>query len=151
MFLLIIGFAVGVFVGYKFPQQVDQAVQSSKSLFNVWEKRRVYLQNADDAVANFSDFVEHMHPPDGNDCFDFVVIHQGIIDEVKKTLTLDKFNAAWTKLKKRTRWLVIDTGRGLPEQARLESHRWVEYSNVAECVARYAGDKFRFAQLLSAL
>jgi len=34
MFLLILGFAVGVFVGYKFPQQVEQAVQSSKSLFN---------------------------------------------------------------------------------------------------------------------
>jgi hypothetical protein len=34
MFLIIIGFAVGVFVGYKYPQQVDQAVQSSKSLFN---------------------------------------------------------------------------------------------------------------------
>ena len=34
MFLLIMGFVVGVFVGYKYPQQVDQAVQSSKSLFN---------------------------------------------------------------------------------------------------------------------
>lgn len=34
MFLLIVGFAVGVFVGYKYPQQVDQAVQSSKTVFN---------------------------------------------------------------------------------------------------------------------
>jgi hypothetical protein len=34
MFLIILGFAVGVFVGYKYPQQVDQAVQSSKSVFN---------------------------------------------------------------------------------------------------------------------
>jgi len=34
MFLLILGFAVGVFVGYKYPQQVDQAVQSSKTVFN---------------------------------------------------------------------------------------------------------------------
>ena len=34
MFLIILGFVVGVFVGYKYPQQVDQAVQSSKSLFN---------------------------------------------------------------------------------------------------------------------
>jgi len=34
MLLIIIGFAVGVFVGYKYPQQVDQAVQSSKSVFN---------------------------------------------------------------------------------------------------------------------
>jgi len=34
MFLLIIGFVVGVFVGYKYPQQVDQAVQSGKKVFN---------------------------------------------------------------------------------------------------------------------
>ena len=34
MLLLIVVFGVGVFVGYKYPQQVDQAVQSSKSLFN---------------------------------------------------------------------------------------------------------------------
>lgn len=34
MFLLIVGFAVGVFVGYKYPQQVDQAFQSSKNAFN---------------------------------------------------------------------------------------------------------------------
>jgi hypothetical protein len=32
MFLLIVGFAVGVFVGYKYPQQVDQAVQSGKKI-----------------------------------------------------------------------------------------------------------------------
>ena len=34
MFLLIVVFGVGVFVGYKYPQQVDQAVQSSKKIFN---------------------------------------------------------------------------------------------------------------------
>jgi hypothetical protein len=33
MFLLIVGFAVGVFVGYKYPQQVDQAMQSGKKIF----------------------------------------------------------------------------------------------------------------------
>ncbi|MCJ7819446.1 MAG: hypothetical protein MUP25_06470 [Syntrophales bacterium] len=34
MFLIILGFGIGVFVGYKFPQQVEQAVQSGKSIFN---------------------------------------------------------------------------------------------------------------------
>ena len=34
MFLLIVVFGVGVFVGYKYPQQVEQAVQSSKNVFN---------------------------------------------------------------------------------------------------------------------
>jgi len=34
MFLLIVAFGVGVFVGYKYPQQVDQAVQSGKKIIN---------------------------------------------------------------------------------------------------------------------
>jgi hypothetical protein len=34
MLLIILGFLGGVFVGYKYPQQVDQAVQSGKKVFN---------------------------------------------------------------------------------------------------------------------
>jgi hypothetical protein len=34
MFLAIVGFAAGVFVGYKFPDQVKQATESAKKLFN---------------------------------------------------------------------------------------------------------------------
>ena len=34
MFLLIVGFVIGVFVGYKYPQQVDQAVQAIKTAVN---------------------------------------------------------------------------------------------------------------------
>jgi hypothetical protein len=33
MFLLIVVFAVGVFVGYKYPQQVEQVIQSAKKIF----------------------------------------------------------------------------------------------------------------------
>jgi hypothetical protein len=33
MFLLIVGFIIGVFVGYKFPQQVEQVAQSGKKIF----------------------------------------------------------------------------------------------------------------------
>ncbi len=34
MFLIILGFLGGVFVGYKYPQQVDQAVQAIKNAVN---------------------------------------------------------------------------------------------------------------------
>jgi len=34
MFLLILVFAAGVFVGYKYPEQVAKDVDSSKKLFN---------------------------------------------------------------------------------------------------------------------
>jgi hypothetical protein len=33
MFLLIVVFAIGVFVGYKYPQQVEQVVQMAKKTF----------------------------------------------------------------------------------------------------------------------
>jgi Na+/H+-dicarboxylate symporter len=33
MFLIIVAFIVGVFVGYKFPQQVEQIVNSVKKVF----------------------------------------------------------------------------------------------------------------------
>jgi hypothetical protein len=34
MFLLIVGFALGVFVGYKYPQQVEQATDFTKKTVN---------------------------------------------------------------------------------------------------------------------
>ena len=34
MFLMIVGFIVGVFVGFKYPQQVEQAVEYLKKLYN---------------------------------------------------------------------------------------------------------------------
>jgi hypothetical protein len=34
MFLLIIAFVAGVYVGYKYPEQVTKVVESSKKLFN---------------------------------------------------------------------------------------------------------------------
>jgi hypothetical protein len=34
MFLLIVVFVVGVFVGYKYPQQVDQVMQMVKKTFD---------------------------------------------------------------------------------------------------------------------
>ncbi len=33
MFLLIVVFVIGVFVGYKYPQQVEQILNSGKKLF----------------------------------------------------------------------------------------------------------------------
>jgi hypothetical protein len=34
MFLLIVGFAIGIYVGYKYPQQVEQATDFTKKTFN---------------------------------------------------------------------------------------------------------------------
>ena len=119
---------------------------SSKSRVDVWRKRRVYLQDANKALDNFPHFVENLAPAD-LPVFDFIIIHQGIIDSIKDK-EKDNFDPAWRKLKNRSRWIVIDSGRGQPEQARVHNLRWVEYSNLAECLVQRAGDKFGLAELL---
>ncbi|MGD0970140.1 MAG: hypothetical protein ABSA04_01865 [Desulfobaccales bacterium] len=39
MLLLILGFAIGVYVGYAYPQQVDQAVEFAKKMVNDLKKK----------------------------------------------------------------------------------------------------------------
>jgi len=34
MLLFILGLAVGIFVGYKYPRQVEQGMESTKKVFN---------------------------------------------------------------------------------------------------------------------
>lgn len=119
--------------------------EANTTRFAVWEKRRVYLQDANFALDNFSEFVDNLHP--NLDIFDFLIIHQGIIDTVRDK-DKENFDRLWRRLKNRARWVVIDSGRGQPEQAREDDLRWVEYSNLAECLVQYAGDKFRLAELL---
>jgi len=120
-------------------------------VLNAWKKRRVYLLDPDKAKRNFNEFVTNcLIPPEGAQFYDFVIIHQGIIDEIKKSIG-DGFKKPWEGLREKARWVIIDTGRGRPDQAKEERLRWVEYSNLAECLVTFAADKLRLAHLLFAL
>jgi hypothetical protein len=134
---------------------VDRYSDQAKRLETVWEKRRVYLLDAQKALKDFGQTVQEVEriiDKTGCKFLDFLVIHQGIIDEIiKKHPGENGFQNNWTRLKSLFRWIVIDTGRGEPEQARKDRLRWVEYSNIADCLIQYAGDKFRLAQVLFAL
>jgi hypothetical protein len=120
----------------------------NKKRINTWKKRRVYLQDTDKVRRNFKEFVKELKPPNRDCFFDFIIIHQGIIDEVRKQLGENEFQEAWEALKSKARWVIITTGRGEPEMARNERLRWVEYSNLAECLIQNAGDKIILAHLL---
>lgn len=133
----------------------------NKTLAELWRKRRVYIQDTDALLRDFPTFIERLRgelrpagaPPwagHPSQMCDFLVIHQTILDELRSK-DQEAFTQHWAELKQLARWVVIDTGRGQPEQARLEKLRWVEYSNLAECLVGYAGDKFRLAHLLSRL
>ncbi|MGZ5434604.1 MAG: hypothetical protein ACXWID_01605 [Pyrinomonadaceae bacterium] len=128
-----------------------------KTREEVWKKRRVFLANTGKAFEDFEAFVEKLKPPD-RDLFDFVIIHQGIIDTARDKLEKmvvstdrlrqNRFDKAMNQLREKARWLVVDSGRGQPEHALAWNLRWVEYSNLAECVIHNAGDKFKLAELL---
>jgi hypothetical protein len=120
----------------------------NKKRINTWKKRRVYLQDTDKVRRNFKEFVKELEPPNRDCFFDFIIIHQGIIDEVRKQLGENEFQETWEALKSKARWVIITTGRGEPEMARNERLRWVEYSNLAECLVQSAGDKIILAHLL---
>jgi hypothetical protein len=122
--------------------------KDNQKRINTWRKRRVYLQDTDEVRRNFKKFVEELKPPNGDCFFDFIIIHQGIIDEVRKQLGENEFQETWEALKSKARWVIITTGRGEPEMARNERLRWVEYSNLAECLVQSAGDKIILVHLL---
>jgi len=133
---------------------VDRYSEQARSLEKAWKKKRVYLLDDHQALENFSKFVEMVREiicQTGCEFFDFLVIHQGIIDEIKKRQGQQSFEQGWCQLKNLFRWVVVDTGRGEPEQAKIDRLRWVEYSNIAECLIQGAADKFRLVQLLFAL
>ena len=114
----------------------------------VWRKRRVFLQDTNLALDDFLLFVESCLPPKPDAHFDFLIIHQGIIDGVREKMGGDAFLQAWFTLDRKARWVVIDSGRGHPELARNHNLRWVEYSNLAECLVGNAGNKMKLAELL---
>lgn len=126
---------------------VKYYTKTATSRYDVWRKRRVYLQDTNEVLRDFGKFVDSLVPPRGRAHFDFLIIHQGIIDGVRDRLGA-KFEERWTSLRRKARWLVVDSGRGQPEQARADDLRWVEYSNLAECLIQYAGDKLKLAELL---
>jgi hypothetical protein len=129
------------------PSGVKKYSKRATSRYDVWRKRRVYMQDTNEALRDFGKFVDSLTPPRGRYLFDFLIIHQGIIDGVKDRMG-GKFEERWTSLRRKARWLVVDSGRGQPEQARADDLRWVEYSNLAECLIQYAGDKMRLVELL---
>lgn len=128
-----------------------------------WEKGRVWLLNHRNALDNFGKFVadldtQFMDTLNEGDkikpLFDFFIIHQGIIDEIKRLdaeKRTSRFEEGWVRLRKKVRWLVVDTGRGRPDQAVNDCLRWVEYSNLADCLVQRAAAKLDLAHLLFAL
>lgn len=129
--------------------------QGNKISINAWKKSRVDIINYKDAKENFLKFVTELGADqNGKILYDFFIIHQGIIDEIKKSDDRNKthfFEKGWLDLAKKVRWIIITTGRGSPPQANKNRLRWVELSNLVDALIKNAADKLGLARLLFAL
>jgi len=141
------------------PDAISSKYPSShRTVSRAWERQRVHLLDPTEALTDFKSFVSDVKDQMDDDwklpihgMCDFLIVHQGIIDKVKQEQGKDLFKNSWQSLKKRYRWIVIDTGRGSPDQAEEEGLRWVEYSNLADPLLHAAADKFQLSRLLFAL
>lgn len=78
----------------------------------MWARKGVDIWDVDRAINNFKQFVKTFP----NEKYQFLIFHQGEIDEIKKR-NRDEFEGLWKNLKTKVLCTVIDTGRGVPEQA----------------------------------
>jgi hypothetical protein len=106
-----------------------------KKLLTVWQKRGVKICNVENAIKDFESFVEKF--PDQE--YHFLIFHQGEIDEIKKRTKIN-FNALWNRLKRKVSCTVIDTGRGVPDQAQKDNLKYVPFSLLQEYIINKSGD-----------
>jgi len=121
-------------------------IESSKEILSLWERKGVDICDVDCAINDFEQFVENFPKQK----YQFLIFHQGEIDEIKKR-TGDKFKQLWKILKNRVLCTVIDTGRGVPEQALEDNLRWVPYSLLQECIIEKAGHSLAKKRLVDLL
>lgn len=107
-------------------------------LYETWEKRRVYFFDPKAAKENFELFVEQelfpTEKPRNFRKYDFLVLHQGDLDEIQTKMEREEknFERVWTKLEQKAKHIVIVTGRGKPQIATDRKLRWVGYSALAD-------------------
>lgn len=117
---------------------------------DVWKKMGVEFFDHNEAITDFKDFVEKREQG-----YKYLIFHQGEIDEIKKNIKND-FWQNWKKLCKKFDHVIIDTGRGVPDQAKKDNLRWVQYSSIQDCIINQIKNnigiaKYNLIKLLSSL
>lgn len=106
------------------------------TLADAWEKRQVYFLDPEMAKKNFEEFIDNnLFSSVKNKRFskyDFLVLHQGDLDEIESKIGEKEFDRLWLKLQKKTGYMVLVSGRGMPKIAREKRLRWVSYSALAD-------------------
>lgn len=102
--------------------KIKKYKNDSAQIKYAWEKMGVTFYDHSIVIDDFGSFVKSIK---GN-IYKFIIFHQGEIDEIKK---VDKeFDNNWKTLKSKVSYVIIVTGRGVPEQAKDDDLRWVQYA-----------------------
>lgn len=121
------------------------------SLADFWARLGVDIIDHAKVIEDFGGFVEGI-----TSNYHFMIVHQGELDETRKHD--GDFDAHWSLLRKKVGNIVIDTGRGLPDQAKQQRLRWIQYSLLQNIVVDQAREltsvataKYNLVQLLFSL
>lgn len=121
-----------------------------KSFISWWKKKGVDILDVDFAIKDFNGFVRSFIEKSQSEKYHFLVFHQGEIDEIRKR-DGSKFEGLWNTLKSAVICTVIDTGRGVPAQARKDNLRWIPYSILQEYLIHKATDYMAKKKLIESL
>lgn len=98
------------------------------SLGSVWSRMGVDLLDHQPIVESFGAFVQDLV----HQKYKFLVFHQGELDNI---IQKDKvFDEHWKMLKNKVGHIVIDTGRGRPDQAKKDGLRWLPYTDLQDII-----------------
>ncbi|MFQ5686053.1 MAG: hypothetical protein ACE5GV_05275 [Candidatus Scalindua sp.] len=122
----------------------------NKTNQDMLQKMRVFVPEVDRENIKFDDLKSKITKiPTGVNKCQFFVIHQGILDKLKKENNKDRDKKLMGIVKEKFKWIVIDSGRGVPENFdRYEEYkvRFVEISALQRLLENF--DKHGLAQTL---
>lgn len=118
------------------------------SVENILKSMKIFVLDIDKSNITKKSILEKFGKLNCND-YHFLVIHQGILDKVEKNGAGDA-EKLMQSLKKKCRWRIIDSGRGVPPE--IETHndvRFIETSALLKMLETY--DKHALVQTLFSL
>ena len=64
---------------------------------------------------------------------DVIIIHQGLLDTMKSNLAKNKYMSVMEKIRNKCRWVIIESGRGIPPEVQKNDDKFMPFSAIDRC------------------
>jgi SAM-dependent methyltransferase len=122
--------------------------KNDKTIEEIWKKLGVDIKNHLDIINDPNNIGSILNN------FDFIIIHQGIIDKIIDKHGPNSLNTFWNSIIEKVAFPVIVSGRGKPDLVREGKGRWLQLSDLQAHILDSAGKseaKYNLLQVLFAL